>query len=410
MAQSNFIKVLRHREARLLHGGQTISGLGDGIATITFALIVLQQTHSAAALGWFVTARMVPLVAFLLVGGSIVDRFSRRRLVMISDAGRGTIALILTVGLLTGHATYTWMIVLGIGFGLFDALFMPAITALIPEIVEGELLLAMNGIRSLSNQLAMSLVGPALGGLIANYSFTLAVGIDAATFGVAWLAALTMRPTPTPQSVSAHSLRRDLREGWRFMRATSWFRTTILAVSVGNAFLFTPSIIIVTYLIRHQFHESKTTLGLVEACAGISGVLAGLWVAHMKMPRSRYRSMWTYWFVANFVFALFAFATNYWWVIGIGLAGAPLLLIGNAIWESLMQAEVPPAFMGRASSIDWFFSLGLAPVGTAVAGIAIDHVGVTTYVLVALMASVVTSLFALFSPSSRTVDIGRHAD
>jgi hypothetical protein len=67
------LEIFRHREPRLLITGQTVSGFGDGIANVALTLLVLDTTHSVAKLAVFAAARMVPTVAFLLVGGAIVD-------------------------------------------------------------------------------------------------------------------------------------------------------------------------------------------------------------------------------------------------------------------------------------------------------------------------------------------------
>ena len=83
------LQLLKHREPTLLIVGQTISGFGDGVALVALTLLVLDSTHhSVTKPAWFAAARMVPFVAFVLLGGVIVDRFSRRLLLLISDSMR----------------------------------------------------------------------------------------------------------------------------------------------------------------------------------------------------------------------------------------------------------------------------------------------------------------------------------
>ena len=83
------LHLLKHREPTLLIGGQSISGRDD-VALVALTLLVLDSTHhSVTKLAWFAAARMVPFVAWVLFGGVIVDRFSRRLLLLISDSTRG---------------------------------------------------------------------------------------------------------------------------------------------------------------------------------------------------------------------------------------------------------------------------------------------------------------------------------
>ncbi len=81
-------QLARRREPALLLAGQTVSNFGDGVALVALTLLVLDTTHSASRLAWFAAARVTPLVVFVLVGDAIVDRFSRRLLLLISDVTR----------------------------------------------------------------------------------------------------------------------------------------------------------------------------------------------------------------------------------------------------------------------------------------------------------------------------------
>jgi MFS family permease len=78
------VQLFRHREPALLMSGQTVSNFGGDVALVANTLLVLETTHySVAKLSWFAATRMTPLVVFLLLGGAIVDRFSRRVLLLL---------------------------------------------------------------------------------------------------------------------------------------------------------------------------------------------------------------------------------------------------------------------------------------------------------------------------------------
>jgi MFS family permease len=165
--------------------------------------------------------------------------------------------------------------------------------------------------------------------------------------------------------------------------------------------------LIATYLMRHTFHDPKSTVGLVFAAMGASSAVAGYYATRMKMPKKRVRFMWLMWISALLSVIIIAFAMNVWPLLVAGVIGAPFLVLGNAVWESLMQSEVPTDFMGRASSVDWFLSLGLAPIGLLLAGAFVEHFGARSYLEWAVLIGLVPSLWALTSRPANAVDHDR---
>ena len=401
------IQLAKHREPRLLVTGQTISQFGDGVALVALTLLVLDTTHSASKLAWFVAARMTPLVIFLLVGGAIVDRFSRRILLLISDCVRAILTAILVVLIATGHLKFGELLIFAVLFGTFDAVFMPCITALTPEIVPEELLPAMNAVRPLSNNLMGNMIGPAVGGVIYAASTSWAIGVDCATFLVSACALFLMKPTPTPHRSPGSSMLAEIKEGIRYVRATRWLRTGLVAAGIANAVMFTPMAVLLPFLLRHTFHDSKVVVGYTFAVMGLSGAVGALVASNLKTPRRRIRVMWTFWTISSLSGLIVGFATNFWEVMIFPLVASPLLLLGNVIWQSMMQTEVPRDLLGRASSVDWFMSLGLAPIGLVVAGLLATEWGVRTYFVVVSLLSAAPGIWIILSRKINEIDEGR---
>jgi MFS family permease len=402
------VQLAKHREPRLLVTGQTISQFGDGVALVALTLLVLDTTNdSASKLAWFAAARMTPLVVFLLVGGAIVDRFSRRLLLLISDCVRAFLTAALVVLIATGHLKYGELIVFAVLFGTFDAVFMPCITALTPEIVPEDLLPAMNAVRPLSNNLMGNMIGPAVGGVIAAVSTSWAIGVDGATFLVSASALFLMKPTPKPQRTPGSSMLSEIKEGVRFVRHTRWLRTNLVVAGVVNAIMFSPLGVLLPYLLRHTLHDSKVIVGYTFAVMGLSGAIGALFASNMKLPRRRIRVMVAYWTVASFAGIIIGFATNFWEVMIFPVVASPLLLLGNVIWESMMQSEVPRELLGRVSSVDWFMSLGLAPLGVVLAGALATAWGVRTYFVVMSLVASAPGVWILLSRKINQVDEDR---
>ncbi|MHB8334560.1 MAG: MFS transporter [Acidimicrobiales bacterium] len=401
------LQLFGHREPRLLVTGQTISMFGDGVANVALTLLVLDTTHSVAKLAWFATARMTPLVLLLLVGGAIVDRHARRTLLLISDLARGALTGGLVVLLATGTLRFWQLLVFAVLFGSFDAIFTPAMSAMTPEIVPEHLLGAMNAVRPLSSNVVGGMIGPAVGGLVAAWSTTAAMAIDTATFVASAVALVLMRPTPTPTRVAASTMVHEIKEGLGYVRTTSWIWTTLTAVTLGNALLFTPMNVLIPFFLRHDLHAAKVTVGYFFAAYGLAGGIGALVSGSLAIPRRRIRAMWIAWTAANGVLLIFGIVTRTWEVFLIPLVTAPGILYGNVVWESMLQAVVPRELLGRVSSVDWFVSLGLAPVGLVFAGYVSSLVGVRTYFVGAAIVSTVPGLIILASRRINAVDAGR---
>jgi MFS family permease len=402
------VQLLRRREPALLVSGQTVSNFGDGVALVALTLLVLETTHfSVTKLSWFAAARMTPLVIFLLLGGAIVDRFSRRALLLISDGARALLTAAL-VALIATHSLHYWeLIVFAVLFGCFDALFYPCIAAITPEIVPEDLLPAMNAVRPLANNLAGGMIGPAVGGFLAAFSTSLAMGVDAATFVVSFGALWLMRATPRPTRNEANSMIDDVKEGLHYVVKTRWIWTTLVAVSLLNGFIITPMFVLLPYFLLHTLHDAKYYVGLFSAVSGVAGAIGALVAANLTAPKRRIRMTWVYWSILTLSALVVGVATNFWELAIFPLVSAPMIILGNTIWESMIQSEVPRELLGRVSSVDWFVSLGIAPLGLLVAGGLADAVGVRTYFVVLAVICVIPGLYILSSKKINEIDAPR---
>jgi MFS family permease len=401
------LELAKHREPALLISGQAVSNFGDGVALVALTLLVLDTTHSVTALGWFAAARMTPQVVFLLIGGAIVDRFSRRLLLILSDVVRAVLTAAIVVLIMTHSLHFYELILFAVLFGCFDALFFPAIAALTPEIVSEDLLPAMNAVRPLTNNLLGSMIGPAVGGLLAAFSASLSIGVDCATFVISATALVLMKSTPKPAREATATMIGDIKEGLHYVIRTRWLWTTSASVTLVNAFVLTPMFVLVPFFLRHNLHLAKDYVGFAVAAAGVSGALGALFVANLPSPKRRIRMMWVYWSIASLSALVMGIATNFWEVIIFPIVASPMIIFGNVIFESMMQTEVPRELLGRASSVDWFMSLGVAPIGLVAASEIANFVGVRAYFVIFSIICVVPGLWIMVSKRINAVDADR---
>lgn len=286
---------LRHREFALLWSGQTISLAGNGIFTVALPLEVFRLTGSAIDLALIVAARTIPSVLLLLAGGTVVDRMSRRLVMLTSDSACALSVSLVAVLIAAGRARLWELAALTTFFGVANAFFKPASTAITPEILPSGLLVSASSLNALSQSLAQYLIGPLAGGVIvALTGGAWAFGLDAISFAVSAGCLLAMRPTTGRGGQSARMLE-GIREGLRYCRSQPWLWWSMLAVGIANLVCYVPFIILEPLLVRNAFHAGPVALGIMYAASGVGGTLAALIAARRPAPRRRVRVIWAAW-------------------------------------------------------------------------------------------------------------------
>jgi MFS transporter, DHA3 family, tetracycline resistance protein len=386
---------LRHRNFALLWAGQTISIAGNGMFMVALPLEVLRITHSPVDLALVVAARIVPWVVLLLFGGTVVDRLSRRAVMLASDVTCGLFLAIFTA-LAVAHAEgMPALVALSVVIGAANAFFRPASTAIVRDILPAQLLMPGNSLSTLSESLAQYLAGPLLGGvLIAVAGATWAFGIDAATFAISAVCLAAMRYT-TQVRAAKESLTRGMAEGLRYCRAQPWLWWSLLALALRNLASSVPSTVTGPLMVKDAFHGGAEALGIWLAASGGAAALTSVFAASRPRPRRPVRTLWTAWIIGAAFAAGVGVAPALWMAVILSGLSWGLASYGNIVWMSAMQERTPAQLLGRVSSIDWLFTLALAPLGTIGAGAAIALIGVRVTVLTGGLIAMATGAILL---------------
>lgn len=358
------LSVLRGRDFRLLFGAQAVSVVGDRMVPIALAFAVLGVGGSPSAVGLVLAARSLPLVAFLLIGGVVADRVSRKTVMVSADVVR-LVTQGLTAGLLIAGAAQLWMLAVLAGLaGAATGFFNPASTGLLPAVVPADQIQQANGLRGT----AMSggeILGPVLaGGLVASVGAGWALGVDALSFGVSalLLARLTLPPRVAR---GATTFLADLREGWGEFRARTWVWAFVAAAAIGNLVWGVWSTL--GPVVAERDLGGAAAWGTVLGAMGV-GALAGSVVAVRTSPRHPLLvATWTWPLMAVPLALLAVRAPVPLLAVGALLAGSSMM-IGNSLWESTLQRRIPAAALSRVSAYDWFGSLAFQPLGLAIWG------------------------------------------
>jgi hypothetical protein len=394
------LRALRHRDFRLLWTGQAISLAGDGIYLVAIAWLVYDISNKPGALAIVGFAWTLPQVTGLLLAGVLSDRFERRRLLVIADLVRfaaiGTIA-----ALAYAHVAELWhLVLLVVAYGFGQALFQPAFTAIVPEVVPREELLQANAMRELLEPLGMRFFGPAIGGaLIAVFGVGTAFLIDALTFVASAVAVMGIRARPAPRAERG-SMWRDLGEGFAYVRAHAWLWGTLVGAALFLLFTFGPFEVLLPYIIRNDLDGGAGTFGTVLAAGGAGSFVGAVVIGRTGLPRRHVTFMWSAWCVGDVLFVGLAVADAAWQMCLVAFMAFSLGTAAMVVWNTLMNTLVPPELLGRVSSFDWFVSIGLTPLSFAVTGPVAEVVGARTTLAVAGLLGAATFFF-VFIPGVR---------
>lgn len=404
--------MLRYRDPRWLLLGQSTSRLGDGVASVTLILLIIDKWPGATHISLYSATGTIALVVFLLAGGAVVDRVSRRTLLLISDLTRAFIMALVAILIATNRLTFIELLLSTFLFGVLDAVFMPAATALMPEIVPEESLPAANAASAISRSLFGGMLGPALGGILSAWSLPGALAFDVATFLISAGTLILMRPTPIPKAPEEghESMIRSIAAGLRYTFQTKWLFWTLVGAGLINAALFVPNGALMPLFLKQEFHANRQLIGLSLAIGGIGWLVGSLVVGSLKTPKRRVRWLTSSWMVATIVVGAISVVNHVALVILIAFLVGPLLSYGNVMWESMMQTEVPRELLGRVSSVDWFMSLALSPIGVMVAAAVSTHLGIRTYFFLAMLTCLPIQILLLASKRVNAVDATRVAE
>jgi MFS family permease len=405
VAQVGLLRPLADREFRKLWIAMCVSLLGDGAFLVAVAWQVYELSNTPAAMSVVGIAMTIPTIVFLLVGGVASDRFDRRMVMVAADLLRAGAGGALAVLALSGGLAVWHIAVIAAVYGTGAAFFAPAFDALVPDIVPRDRLAQANALDQLVRPLVLRMAGPAVGGLlVAATGAGVVFALDGASFVFSAAMLVAMRAAPSPQRGPAQSVRRDLAEGWRFVRGRAWLWATFASAAVAYLCFMGPVEVLIPYVVKNDLGGSARDLGLVFAAGGVGSVACALAMGQRDIPRRGITFIYVCWTLATVAVAGYGLSSAIWQLMLAALAFNALETAGTIVWATLKQRHVPRRMLGRVSSLDWLISIGLLPVSFALTGPVSSVLGSQgTLVAAGLVGAVVTGA-AYFTPGMRDVE------
>ena len=343
--------LLRLPDYRRLWLGQTVSDFGDSLTNLALLMLVNRLTGSTAAMATMAIALAIPQVTLGLLAGVYVDRYDRKRIMIVSDLLRAALVL----GFATVHsADQLWLLYLiAVAQGAVGAFFNPARGALLPHLVPERGLLAANSL-SQTSRIIFGLLGTATAGVLVGTLdlFWPAFVLDGLTFLVS--CALISRvqasaPVAAQVPASGRAVLGQLGEGLALIFHTRALLGTLLAAAVTMLGLGAVNILIIP-LILNDLQVPATWFGLLELSQTSAMVLSGALLAFVASRLKPTLMVAGGLVLAGIGVGLMAVVGNVWGLLAV------LFLIGwvvtpvNAGVATLVQTSVPNAVRGRSGA------------------------------------------------------------
>jgi MFS family permease len=383
---------LRHRNFQLYFGGQLVSNIGTWMQIIAQGWVVYQLGHSELILGLVAFASALPTLIVSPWAGVIVDRVSRRNLLMLTQAGSMLLAFMLAILSFSGAVKEWHVIILAALLGVVNAFDAPARQAFVPEMVGKDDLPNAIALNSLMFNSARVL-GPALAGLLlvligAGWCFT----INGISFLAVILGLWLMKLPPHKNEYNLTSPWEQLVGGVRYTARSREMSALILLSLVFSVFGISYTTILPAF-VEKVLKQGPIAYGWVNAVTGL-GAVTGAFLLAYRLSHGK-RGYWLFWTNIAFPIILMAFAFTTLYPLSLVLTfglGFGFMVQFTTI-NTLLQTRVEDRFRGRVMALYTLTFFGFAPFGNLLIGFLGEKFGLSIAVGIFAICSIVFSTF-----------------
>jgi predicted MFS family arabinose efflux permease len=366
----------KNRDFLLLWSGSAVSIMGSTASTVAYPLLVLAVTGSAGDAGLAGFFALLPMLLFQVPAGALVDRWDRRRVMIVCDAVRAAGLASIVVALATGHLHLVHIIIVGFVEGTMSVAHELSSSAAIPNVVHSsQIATALS--RNEARERGATMLGTPLGGILFGFGRAVPFVLDALSYLVSLVTLLFIKKEF--QEARSDEPARIL-DGVRWLLRNAFLRTATFLVA-GSNLLFRALFLIVVVMAQEQ-GASSAAIGVLFGIAGAAGLLGALAATWCR----RVLSLRTIVVGANWMWALLMVVivtTDHFYVLG--AAYAAMWFVGP-LWNVAVasyQLEITPDHLqGRVLGAVSMLAFGALPLGSLAGGYLLQAFGSGTASLV----------------------------
>ncbi len=399
IAAPRAVPLWRNGDYLLLWSGQAVSTVGSQLSLLAFPLLMLALTHSPAQAGLIGALRGLPYFLLGLPAGALVDRWDRKRVMLLCDTGRALALGSIPLALALGHLTVVQLYLVSLIEGTLFIFFSLSETACLPQVVAKEQLSAAVA-QDQATYATSQLLGPSLGGLLYSLGRTVPFLGDAISYGVSVLSLLFIKtPFQQERAAAPRSLRAEVLEGlvWLWRQPLVRF----LAILAGIINLTGVGYTLIVIVLAQRLHASSFAIGLILAGAGVGNILGTL-VTPAIQKRFTFRQVMigSSWALALtwpvFVFAPTVFVLGV--VTAVSFVAVPVQFVTQV---SYRLSVIPDHLQGRVNAPFRLLSWGCQPLGLALAGALLQAFGPVATVWITFVPQVAVAVAVMLNRSMK---------
>jgi MFS family permease len=381
------LRALRHHNFRLFFCGQLISLIGSWMDPIAEAWLIYRLTGSPLLLGTVAFAGQIPIFLLMPIGGIVADRYNRRSILVATQSLTMTLTLVLA-GITLTHVVQPWhIILLGVLLGIVSAFDIPVRQAFLADMVPREDLVNAVALNSAIFNGAR-VIGPALAGIVIT-----SVGEGWCFFAnglsfLAAIAALLMMTTAPARPALQGSPLQNIIEGFQFATRTAPVRALVLLLGLISL-TGTPGVVLMPVFADHILHGGAMALGLLMGAVGLGALCGAITLATRRNVGGLER--WT--IIASLTFGvaliLFSLSRTFWLSVALLLPVGFSVVLEMGSSNTLLQGMVPNHLRGRVMAVCSMMFMGMAPLGSLMAGGVAHAIGAPMTVAVCGVISII---------------------
>jgi len=369
------VAAFRHRNFALFWSGALVSSTGGWVQNVTIPYVIYRLTDSEAWVGFAGFCLLITAALLGPVGGTLADRFDRRRVLILTQAAQAVVALGLWGLWIAGVRSPTAIVILSALSGAFSGLMIGSWQAFVSELVPREALLNAVTLNSAQFNAARAF-GPALGGIVlATLGPAWGFFLNAVSFLAVIGALVAMNLDRVVEKASGRMrVLGDLRETFAYVRRSPGIRTCLFVVA-GLSFADSPLFQFVVVFADEVFRVDTWVFGVLSAALGIGAILGTPFVAGWGGTVPRRRLVAGAMALNGTCLALFALSPNAWvgffFLLG---CGAGYLTIASSL-NTTIQLQVDERMRGKVLA---FYVLGVtlvAPIAALIQGFLVGAIG-----------------------------------
>jgi predicted MFS family arabinose efflux permease len=358
-----------NRDYMFYRTSRVTSVFGSRVSGIAYPLLVLSLGGSLVQAGALGSCQLITSTLVKFPGGHLADRYNRRTLMIVMDLARMVAVGTVPLAALLHGLSYPQLLAVAVIEGAGSAMFGPAATVYLREIVPKEhLTKALSQTQATSG--AMSLIGPALGGLLYGVDRLLPFTVDFSSYLLS--AALLVGVSANKPRPSSQGTDRRATAGVRWLWRQPQLMRVVFFASVIN--LVSSALTVAVILSLRQHGTSTSAIGVVMACVGIGGISGSLLAQRLIPlgPARLYTAVGIVWAagIASFAVVFSPFAIGPVLAVMFALSPAAGIMLSRITLD-----EAPPDLLGRVSTAEQMVSISLATVGPLLAGALLEGVG-----------------------------------